>query len=648
MSSIECQGSGPSEDGVRSMQISKDKACRILVALALRWHLLVRTTGLVEREALLEGELRADMNAVPRFERIHQIQQSQGQNASDSSREKRIETGPDVLTATPLIPDSDPLASNIHLSPTSDTFSDDAFPMSLEDYIPSSEPRDGAGMDADIRASYDGASWMLEELNEGFVGEIWPLATTPSSSNEYAANLANLSGRETSGFKATDPNMSSNLNNSLSVAVPGIISDIWPANIQADSLLPWIDVYFNRLHPTVPVLDRSSLYKNILTQEHRRNPNFGALLLALCAFALTQPVQIDERSSYPTRTLQAKSYLNEAVKMRSCSDFGENPTLEAILTSFFLFACLFGSNQHNAAWHRLREAIDLADTLGAYALQRQHSIGFPGRPSLKMRIMHESINNATSNKISSLIVHDDMDAAAMIGLIQLMQLFDGIDEDVINCWNDRCQAKSGRCTTFDRLRALKIFQTQSDVYQSQTSGSVTYYPLVRPDGKRMSISDLKDGQQADVLITQQWLLNRIWQLCYSHGLLTVDSEHTELRFEYAVAIASSTLEICKSLSLSSMEVHGVGLIEKIYNIAVSAANAHSYLSLTTCFFDPAFSQSSNNASTTSGSSYDIVHTRSSVRSTLDQYLKLLTELRGGVHPYLQEFISHLNIISVSV
>lgn len=177
-----------------------------------------------------------------------------------------------------------------------------------------------------------------------------------------------------------------------------------------------------------------------------------------------------------------------------------------------------------------------------------------------MRLMHEFINNTTNNKISSLIVHDDMDAAGMMGLIQLMQLFDGIDEDVINCWNDRCQAKNGRCRTFDRLRALKIFHTQFDVYQSQTSGGVSYYPLVRPDGTRMSISDLKDGQQADVLITQQWLLNRLWQLCYSHDLLTPDSEHIELRFEYAVAIASSTLEICKSLSLSSMEVHGIGLV----------------------------------------------------------------------------------------
>lgn len=196
----------------------------------------------------------------------------------------------------------------------------------------------------------------------------------------------------------------------------------------------------------------------------------------------------------------------------------------------------------------------------AYALQRQHSIGFPGRPSFKMRLMHEFISDTTGCKISSLVVHDDMDAAGMMGLIQLMQLFDGIDEDVINCWNNRCQAKNGMCRTFDRLRALKIFQTQFDVYQSQTSGGVIYYPLVRPKGKRISTSDLKDGQQADVLITQQWLLNRLWQLCYSHGLLTADSEHTELSYEYSVTIASSTLEICKSLSLSSMEVHGIGLV----------------------------------------------------------------------------------------
>jgi hypothetical protein len=56
--------------------------------------------------------------------------------------------------------------------------------------------------------------------------------------------------------------------------------------------------------------------------------------------------------------------MEESVKMRVTADFGENPSIEMILTSFFLFACLFGNEQHKAAHHKLREAVDLAHSLG--------------------------------------------------------------------------------------------------------------------------------------------------------------------------------------------------------------------------------------------------------------------------------------------
>jgi hypothetical protein len=138
----------------------------------------------------------------------------------------------------------------------------------------------------------------------------------------------------------------------------------WPAAINEANMIPWIDVYFDRLHPTIPVLNRSALYTAMLTQEHRKNSQFGAMLLSLCAFSLTQPIEIDERPTTSSRALQARAMMQEATKMRSCSDFGENPTIDDVLTSFFLFGCLFGSNQHNAAWLRIREALDLAATLG--------------------------------------------------------------------------------------------------------------------------------------------------------------------------------------------------------------------------------------------------------------------------------------------
>lgn len=141
-------------------------------------------------------------------------------------------------------------------------------------------------------------------------------------------------------------------------------TEFWPSYINEPSIIPWIDVYFDRLHPTLPVLNRSSLFTRIVQQEHRRNPQFGAMILSLCAFSLTQPIDISERPTSSSRADQAKVLVTEATRMRTSSDFGENPSIEAVLSSFFLFGYLFGSNQHNAARLRLREAMDLASTLG--------------------------------------------------------------------------------------------------------------------------------------------------------------------------------------------------------------------------------------------------------------------------------------------
>lgn len=142
--------------------------------------------------------------------------------------------------------------------------------------------------------------------------------------------------------------------------------EFWPQSISQEALLPWIDVYFKRLHPTVPVLNRTMVYQDMLLRTHHRDPQFGAMLLALCAFAMTQPVQIHEVASTPSRSVQARMLLVESIKMRMTVDFGENPSVHMILTSFFIFACLFGNGQHKAAHHRLREAVDLANSLSMH------------------------------------------------------------------------------------------------------------------------------------------------------------------------------------------------------------------------------------------------------------------------------------------
>lgn len=143
----------------------------------------------------------------------------------------------------------------------------------------------------------------------------------------------------------------------------------WPWGISQEAMLPWMDVYFERLHPTVPVLNRTMVYQEMLLHRHHHDPQFGAMLLSLCAFAMTQPVQIHEIESAPSRSAQARILLEASVKMRTTVDFGETPSLHMVLTSFFLFACLFGSGLHKAAHHRLREAVDLATSLSMHLPQ---------------------------------------------------------------------------------------------------------------------------------------------------------------------------------------------------------------------------------------------------------------------------------------
>ncbi|KAK5170236.1 uncharacterized protein LTR77_004822 [Saxophila tyrrhenica] len=375
--------------------------------------------------------------------------------------------------------------------------------------------------------------------------------------------------------------------------------DVWPSHINEETLLPWIDVYFKRLHPTIPILDRAEMYREMLTRKHHSEPQYGAMLLALCAFAMTQPIQIHERASHPSRSVQARMLMEECVKMRVAADFGEQPSIEMILASFFLFACLFGNGQHKAARLRLREAVDLAHSLGihlpqsyeslqadarerwlrtylvlsvterAYALQQRHSIDFRGRPGLSARFMADFNPTDASTYLSRLIYSDQSDTKAMTGLLYLMESFDAIDENVIECWIGYCRYSDGVCETFDRRRALQTFRAQRRIREACLTGNISFAPSISP----LPLSELMDSQRADITITQFWLLNRLWSICWSHGLLRDESDHPELQYDFACYVAHAVLATCDALPLESMEAHGVGFAEKIYDVATGIVTA---------------------------------------------------------------------------
>ena len=357
--------------------------------------------------------------------------------------------------------------------------------------------------------------------------------------------------------------------------------------------------------------------------------------------------------------------MEECVRMRVSADFGEYPSIDMILTSFFLFACLFGSNQHKAARLRLREAIDLAHSLGihlpqsydgldaerreqwlrtylvlsvterAYALQKRHSIDIRGRSGITARFMQAFEPNAATEHISHLIYQEHSDSVGMTGLLYLMDAFDAIDENVIECWNGTCKYSDDACDSFDRRRALEMFRAQQKAREASLSGRIPFAPSATP----LPLSELVESQQADISVTQFWLLNRIWNLCLSHGLLRGSSDHLEMRYDFACHAAGALLTICNRFSLSAMEVHGIGLVGKIYDVAMGviiAITSSADIGLNTMVPQ----QEGNEASVGSGN----VNGQTNVRTLLLGLGKLIQNFRGGDHKYSSLFRTALQTV----
>lgn len=197
----------------------------------------------------------------------------------------------------------------------------------------------------------------------------------------------------------------------------------------------------------------------------------------------------------------------------------------------------------------------------------------------------------------------------MLGLLQLIRLFDAIDEDFLRCWNGQCKNDYGGCRFLREETAVRIYEQinrhdplaaaenrsapgfsntmmQSSgqprgspspadtTYSSQSGANATSTPG-QPSSIPiwLSTAKLTSSQEADILINQQWLQNRLWHLCLSHKLLVPQSDHAALCIYNAITIAENTLRICQKMPLNSIEAHGIGLVEKLYCIVESAIAA---------------------------------------------------------------------------
>ncbi|KAL8676566.1 MAG: hypothetical protein Q9186_006931 [Xanthomendoza sp. 1 TL-2023] len=184
------------------------------------------------------------------------------------------------------------------------------------------------------------------------------------------------------------------------------------------------------------------------------------------------------------------------------------------------------------------------------------------------------------------------------GFIHLVNLYRPFDDTFIGLWNK----SRTDCST------LWLAHLQKQLSQALPA-----------------VLDGTETQAADLKTSQHWLRTMVWQLSITNGFLSSTSPDTSMTFGYPIEIAKDLVAVTSQLSRGSMEVHGVGLIEKIFDVACTLIDVLSCVPIESQNFGIGPQDYLNH----------LVHLISTLRDGKSRYLPLvITKIRDTLPPHM--------------
>ncbi|EPE03049.1 c6 zinc finger domain containing protein [Ophiostoma piceae UAMH 11346] len=395
-----------------------------------------------------------------------------------------------------------------------------------------------------------------------------------------------------------------------------------------------IDLYYEHIYPIMPLPYMPEVRSMAMRPPGELSFSARNYLFALCALTCFhmsgQNITVDAPT--PSWESAGRFFLDECISARQSYDFFDDPSLHAVISSFWLSTSFFEINQSRKSWLYLREALTLAQELmlhdessytnlepaeklcrqrtfwqlfvteRSFAILRSKPITLKRTPSLP----------TTRHPYEAPDIHS--------GFLQLISSYTPLDESFVNAWNEGSDPRV-TVTTYLALQNLlateppylgrasremssraHTLSTASNTPEEQSpttagDGAAQSSPtspvinavdgaavkedmdivevgnVIHPHGKNNNDEPAPtDIQKADLLITQQWLRLIVWQSSFRQHLLSWTAPDESMRFAFPLTIASRTAAVIQSLPPRAIEVHGMGIFEKIFEIGTWSMN----------------------------------------------------------------------------
>jgi hypothetical protein len=322
-------------------------------------------------------------------------------------------------------------------------------------------------------------------------------------------------------------------------------------NLVPDAVLDHcVSKFFEKLFVTLPLLTIDYVHHLRATVHGADGDAAYCLLTALCSHVLLltedpnghilPQLGLENNASY------GRALLSEAVLIRGLLQRRPVTTpFENVLAIFFIYSCESSLSHHSLAFYFLREATTL------YMLMKiDHEILDGLQPLLAARLfwillISERAHSLQYRRPTTLqitptapVLNNDR---ILIGLRCLAALFAPLDSSFIALLNQEVQRD---------VHSAELLRTVEHAVMSAIDHSVT----------------LSSEEKANLRVTQLWLGILCWQVRLRLGLLSEEADSPSSTYQYPLEIARSLTMSIRDLPVESIQVHGVGLTEKLFDI----------------------------------------------------------------------------------
>ncbi|CAG8015245.1 unnamed protein product [Penicillium nalgiovense] len=321
-----------------------------------------------------------------------------------------------------------------------------------------------------------------------------------------------------------------------------------------ESLLP---AYMSYVYPFSPIITESEVRTSISKMSTERE--HAAFIYAFTAVTLDLTRSSQRTKSSPqSASTQITELMRQSVETQQPLVIGFRPSILRATTSIFIQMCAMSLGHYDLGFFHLREAISMIQMLriGDKTVNAGLSTAERAR---RQRLywqcfIHERFMSIVNFSPVTLPPHsqypeEDAFVGADIqqGWTQVIKTFCMLDASFISLWiGDRTQVTASWVERKHRELDDELWEVE--------------------------VSALSELQQADLVITRQWMRTLLWQMAMSNCLLSSHASCPSLELEMPLRLSSQLRQFLTKISQNTIRVHGSSMISKLLEIVNTIAD----------------------------------------------------------------------------